>query len=177
MTKTTNLLNIPVFCELFGIVVEHLDPNQTSMSLCDEQYYKYCFHINFCKLCSVRLQQGSKRKIPPESMPSVLLYYKSLYPDKNLILTTEDTVCSNCCFLSRTLLKDNKSNVTPTNLDLNFVIDKLTESSCSDKNSTALNKCNIFVAKKFLNNEAVLFPEVYDLYMSEPLVNSNDTKI
>ena len=112
VTKTANLLNIPVFCELFGIGIENLDPNQTSMSLCDEHYYKYYFHINSCKLCSV---QGWKRKIAPESTPSVLSSYKSLYPCKNLILTTEDSVCSNCYFLSRTLLKDDKSDVTPTN--------------------------------------------------------------
>ena len=177
VTKTTNLLNIPVFCELFGIGVENLEPNQTSMSLCDEHYYKYYFHINSCKLCSVRLQQGSKRKIPPESMPSVLSCYETLYPDKNSILTTEDNVCSNCYFLSRTLLKDNKSDGAPTNLDLNSIINKLTETTCLDKNRTALNKCIIFVAKKFLNNEAVLFPEVYDLYLSKPVVSSSDTKI
>ena len=100
VTKTTNLFYIPVFCELFGIGVEYLEPNQPSMSLCDEHYYKYYFHINSCKLCSVHLQQGSKRKTPPESMPSVLSYYESLYPDKNLIFTTEDNVCSNCYFLS-----------------------------------------------------------------------------
>ena len=29
VTKTTNLLNIPVFCERFRIGVENLDPNQT----------------------------------------------------------------------------------------------------------------------------------------------------
>ena len=175
--KRTNLLNIPVFCELFGIGVENLEPNQTSMSLCDEHYYKYYFHINSCKLCSVRLQQGTKRKIPPESMPSVLSSYELLYPDKNLIFNTEDNVCSNCYFLSRTLLKDNKSDGAPTNLDLNSIINKLTETTCLDKNRTALNKCIIFVAKKFLNNEVVLFPEVYDLYLSKPVVSSSDTKI
>ena len=74
-------------------------------------------------------------------------------------------------------MKDNKSDGTPTNLDLNSIINKLTETTCSDKNSTALNKCIIFVTKKFLNNEAVLFLEVYDLYLSKPVVSSNDTKI
>ena len=94
-----------------------------------------------------------------------------------MILTTEDNVCSNCYFLSRTLLKDNKSDGTPTNLELNSIINKLTETTCSDKNRTALNKCIIFVAKKCLNSEAVLFPEVYGLYLSKPVVSSNDTKI
>ena len=64
-----------------------------------------------------------------------------------------------------------------TNLDLNSIINKLTETTCLDRNRTVLNKCIIFLAKKFLNNEAVLFPEVYDLYLSKPVVSSSDTKI
>ena len=54
---------------------------------------------------------------------------------------------------------------------------QLTESSYSDKNRTASNKCIISVVKRFLNTEAVLFPEFYDLYLSKTVVSYNDTKM
>ena len=110
-----------------------------------------------------RLQNGPKHKIPLENTELVMSYYKTLYPDNELNVTGNDVVCSNCYFLSRNLAKCSQS-VDP-NSDLNFIINKYKESSYK-KNGLVSQKSVIFAAKKFLNNEPVLFPEVLDLYLS-----------
>ena len=153
-----------MFCKFFEIVEENFDPNQSSLTLCDEHYYKYYHHINSCKICSARLQQGTKHKIPPENLSLVLSYYESLDPDKKLVLTADDNVCSSCYFLSRALITSNKS--VSSSGDLKSITEGLTEPSCVNKQETSTKKCIIFVAEKFLNNEAVLFPEVHELYLS-----------
>ena len=153
-----------MFCKFFEIVEENFDPNQSSLTLCDEHYYKYYHHINSCKICSAHLQQGTKCKILPENLSLVLSYYESLDPDKKLMLTADDNVCSSCYFLSRALIKSNKS--VSSSADLKSITEKLTEPSCVNKQEASTKKCIIFVAEKFLNNEAVLFPEVHELYLS-----------
>ena len=110
------------------------------------------------------LQNGPKRKIPLENTELVMSYYKTLYPDEELKVTANDVVCSNCYFLSRNLAKCSQS-VDP-NSDLNSIINKYKESFYKNKMDLAVQKSVIFVAKKILNNEAVLFPEVLDLYFS-----------
>ena len=171
-SRNSNLLNIPIFCDFFGIKKENFDPNQSNVALCTKHYHKYYHHINSCKICLSRLQHAAKRKVSPENIELAISYYKTIYPDKNLILTTNDRICSNCYFLIRNLGKSSQS-VDP-NSDLNSIIKKYTESSYENKMDLAVKKSVIFVAKKFLNNEAVLFPEVLDLYMSPSASDPDD---
>ena len=171
-SRNSNLLNIPIFCDFFGIKKENFDPNQSSVALCTKHYHKYYHHINSCKICLSHLQHAAKCKVSPENIELAISYYKTIYPDKNLILTTNDGICSNCYFLIRNLGKSSQS-VDP-NSDLNSIIKKYTESSYENKMDLAVKKSVIFVAKKFLNNEAVLFPEVLDLYMSPSASDPDD---
>ena len=60
--KTSTFLNIPIFCELFGIKEENVDPNQSSVALCNKHYCKYYHAINSCKICLSCLQNGPKHK-------------------------------------------------------------------------------------------------------------------
>ena len=165
-SQKSNLLNIPIFCDFFGIKKENFDPNQSNVALCTKHYYKYYHHINSCKIC-LRFAPCCKRdKVSPENIELVISYYKTIYPDKNLILTTDDGICSNCYFLVRNLGKSSQS-IDP-NPDLNSIIKKYTESSYENKMDLAVKKSVIFVAKKFLNNEAVLFPVKSLIYIHHP---------
>ena len=74
-------------------------------------------------------------------------YYKAFYPDKELNVTANDVVCSNCYFLGRNLAKCSQS-VDP-NSDLNSIINKYKESFYKNKMNLAVKKVLYLLLKSF----------------------------
>ena len=175
-TISTRIFSIPQFCGFFGISNESFHPNQSHVSLCSDHYYKHYHHINSCKLCSGRLLQGTKRRIPPENHISILSYWGTLYPEEKVTLTKDDDVCSDCYFLSRALTKSDTCKSISTDEGLLSIIDKCKQPG---QDIASLDACVIFVAEKLINNEPVLFPSVFDFYLlnSASKLTDHDNKI